>query len=214
MILILIGPPGCGKGTQADLLVERRGYKKLSTGDLLRGHIRDKSSVGQKAESYMAQGKLVPDAILLEIIGKEIEKLGDKVILDGFPRNLSQTMALEKLLGGFGNVFALSIMVDEDEIVRRVAGRRTCGKCSASYHVIFDRPRIECRCDKCGGELVQRPDDNAEKVKVRLDVYRKETQPVIDYLSKNCYLKSVEGAGEKEDIYKRLVDEMVTGHFD
>ena len=210
MILVLIGPPGCGKGTQADLLVERQGFKKLSTGDLLRSHVKDKTSVGQRAESYMAQGKLVPDSILMEILGQEIRKIGDKVILDGFPRNLSQARELEELLGGFGRVAVLSIKVDEEEIVKRIAGRRTCGKCSASYHVLFNPPRVDGNCDKCGSELVQRPDDNAEKVKVRLDVYKKDTQPVMEYFSKRCFLEDIVGTGDKEDIYMRLAGAIIT----
>ena len=213
MILVLIGPPGCGKGTQADMLVERQGFAKLSTGDLLRSHIAAKTDIGMQAEGFMAQGKLVPDAVLMNIIGREIEKLGNKVILDGFPRNVNQAIELEKLLGGFNKVAVLSIKVEEEEIVKRITGRRICAKCGASYHVLFNVPKTDGKCDKCGGDLVQRPDDNVEKVSVRLGVYKKDTQPVIEYFSKLCYTREVIGTGNKEDIFERLSKELKLAEF-
>jgi adenylate kinase len=207
MILILVGPPGGGKGTQADMLVERKGYKKLSTGDALRKHVKAGTEIGKIAESYMTSGKLVPDDVLAKVLAQEVGHLGGKLILDGYPRNINQAQTLDKIVGDFSNVRVLVIDVDDDQVVKRICGRRVCSQCGTNYHVEYSRPAKEGTCDKCGGQIVQRSDDDEQKVVVRLDVYRKETRPIIEYLKGKCRLDEIKGVGDVENIY-RTIDQL------
>ena len=192
MKLIMFGPPGAGKGTQADILGRRYGIKKISTGDALRDVIRSGSELGEQVKDLMDQGKFVPDEIVTEIIRDRVSSpdCANGFILDGFPRNLAQAEALVDM--GIKVNKALLIDVPDEVLVDRVQGRVMCDKCGASYHLKNNPPAVEGVCDKCGGRLVQRKDDAPETVKARLEVYHKETEPLKDFYAKRGLLKSVE----------------------
>lgn len=206
MIFVLTGAPGAGKGTQADLLVERKGFRKLSTGDALRRQIKLGSDVGKKASSLMAEGKLVPDDILLDILSAELGDVSkEKVLLDGYPRNIAQAKTLKTLADKYPVKAAIHLDVDEDLLTSRLIGRRVCGSCGASFHVEFNPSSEGDDCDKCGGQLLQRPDDDTEKVKVRLGVYASETMPVLSfYRDEELYVR-VDGNGGTEEVFERLL---------
>jgi adenylate kinase len=204
MITLLIGPPGAGKGTQADLLVEKCGFRKLSTGDVLRKHIRNKTKIGLLAADVMASGGLVSDDILFQVLKEELRgSENEKVLLDGYPRNLHQAATLESL-DSMTVGCVVHIDVDRKELIGRLSGRRTCSACGSSYHVTANKPLHEGRCDKCGGELVQRPDDLEDKVAVRLDVYDSMTRPVLDYYRERGLYRRVDGSGSPASVYTRL----------
>lgn len=205
MIYVLIGAPGAGKGTQADLLVQSGGFAKLSTGDALRNQIKLGTDVGKEASSYMSEGKLVPDDILLEILRAELaDKSDEKVILDGYPRNLEQAKTLMDL-DGISIKGAVHIDVPNDDLIKRLTGRQVCSQCGSSYHVDFSPPKKQGVCDKCSGEIVQRPDDAADKVAVRLQVYEENTKPVLDYFRDLGLYIRVDGTGSGEAVQERLV---------
>ena len=193
MKLIMFGPPGAGKGTQADILGRRYGIKKISTGDALRDVIRSGSELGEQVKDLMDQGKFVPDEIVTDIIRDRFSSpdCANGFILDGFPRNLAQAEALVDM--GIKVNKALLIDVPDEVLVDRVQGRVMCDKCGASYHLKNNPPAVEGVCDKCGGRLVQRKDDEPETVKARLEVYHKETEPLKDFYKKLGNLKLVEG---------------------
>ncbi len=205
MIIVLMGAPGAGKGTQADLLIESGKYRKISTGDVLRKHIKMGTQIGKNAESIIAQGKLVPDDVLLEILRQELgsnEK--EVIILDGYPRNVAQAKTLQSLSQVHRVKGAVVLDVEREELIARISGRRVCQACGATFHVSANPPKTQGKCDKCGGMLIQRPDDVPEKVRVRLDVFDKETKPVIDFYNQMKSLTSVSADGSKEEIYKAL----------
>lgn len=205
MIVILTGAPGAGKGTQADLLAERAGFKKISTGDALRKHIKDGTEIGKKAQSFMSEGKLVPDSVLLGIIKSELDSAqGKPVLLDGYPRNVAQASQLQEIVGEKAVKAVVHLDVDFTALVNRIAGRRTCVNCGASYHVESSPPKKIDVCDRCSGQLVQRPDDQAEKVKTRLSVYENETRPILDFYSKLGLYTKVDGNRSTEAVYKDL----------
>ena len=205
MIVVLTGAPGAGKGTQADLLVERDGFHKLSTGDALRRQIKLGTEVGKKAGAVMAEGRLVSDEILLDILKAELGSLGEgKVLLDGYPRNLAQAKTLETLSDEYPISGAIHLDVKSSALMSRLCGRRVCGDCGASFHLEFGPPKLEGVCDKCGGVLTQRPDDNEEKVKVRLNVYESDTKPILDFYKDKGLYHRVEGLGNTEEVYTRL----------
>jgi adenylate kinase len=209
LIVILTGAPGAGKGTQADLLAQREGFKKISTGDALRKHIKEGTEIGNKAKSIMAEGKLVPDDVLLGILQSELEAAsGFPILLDGYPRNVAQARALQELVGKDGIRGAVHLEVDPNALVQRISGRRTCGGCGASYHVTANPPKAEKICDRCGSELVQRPDDTEEKVKVRLGVYESETRPVLEFYKNLGLYHRVDGNGNTESVYKALAAQL------
>jgi adenylate kinase len=206
MIYILMGAPGAGKGTQADLLVERQGFVKVSTGDALRNQIKQGTEVGQKASGYMSAGQLVPDEILLEILKAELrDKRDEKVLLDGYPRNLSQAETLMEISEQKPIKAAIHIDVDQQQLIERLSGRRVCSQCGATFHVQYNPPKANGVCDRCSVELVQRPDDHEEKVKVRLQVYEETTKPVLDFYKNRKLYHYVDGNGTTEDVYERLV---------
>jgi len=185
MNVILFGPPGAGKGTQGDLLAAATGLRKVSTGDLLREAVRTGTPLGQQARKFMDAGELVPDQVMLGLV-KETVLSGNGVrgfILDGFPRTLPQAEALDEMLTEIGKPVSGVVMLDvaDDAIVKRLSGRRSCPNCGAPYNLYFDPPKREGICDKCGGALVQRKDDEAGTVQRRLDVYRQQTAPVLQY---------------------------------
>lgn len=211
MITILTGPPGAGKGTQADLLVERKGFAKLSTGDALRSQIQDGTDIGKKAESFMSSGQLVPDKILLEVLGAELTKRkGTRILLDGYPRNVVQVATLDSLASDFPVTSVVDIQVPKELLVERLCGRRVCGSCGASYHTEFSPPRPDGSCPKCGTMVVQRPDDSEEKAGIRLDVYDNETRPILELYDQRGICRHVDGCGDLESVYQRI-DNAISG---
>ena len=197
MQLILMGPPGAGKGTQAAELVKAFDIPHISTGDMFRAAIKDGTELGKKAKSFMDKGQLVPDEVTIGIVrerlGKEDCQKG--FILDGFPRTVEQADALTKILKDLGTSLTrvLAIAVPAEDLIERAVGRRICKKCGATYHVKFNPPKQEGICDECGGELFTRADDNAETMKSRLSVYEAQTKPLIDYYKKAGVYTEVDG---------------------
>ena len=192
MKLILLGAPGAGKGTQADILCKELDIPTISTGNILRAAIKNGTPTGMKAKAYMDEGKLVPDEVIIGIITERVaeEDCKNGYILDGVPRTIAQAEALEKAGIVFDDV--VSIEISDEVIMERMSGRRVCEHCGASYHLVAVPPKQEGICDKCGGKLVQRKDDAPETVKARLEVYHKETEPLKDFYAKRGLLKSVE----------------------
>ncbi|MDL1971787.1 MAG: adenylate kinase [Deltaproteobacteria bacterium] len=209
MDLIFLGPPGAGKGTQAKMLVERYGIPQVSTGDILRAAVAEGTELGKKAKEYMEAGKLVPDEVVIGIIEERLKQSDCEkgFILDGFPRTVPQAEALDKVLEKMGRKIdhVLTLDVPEEELIRRLTGRRTCKKCGAMYHIIFNPPKVEGVCDKCGGELYQRPDDNEETVRSRLSVYEQQTSPLIDFYEKKGLVRKIDGRGEIKEIFDQIV---------
>jgi adenylate kinase len=206
MIVVLTGAPGAGKGTQADLLAERQGYRKLSSGDALRKHVKSGTEIGKVASKIMEAGQLVPDDVLFKILSEELGPNSKEVVLlDGYPRNLSQAETLATLKAVHPVKAVVHLDVPRDELISRLSGRRVCPSCGSTFHVTANPPKKAGVCDKCGNNLQQRTDDNAESVAVRLDVYEKNTRPILDYYAKQGNYKKVSGVGTTEDIYKRLM---------
>jgi adenylate kinase len=210
MNLILLGAPGAGKGTQGKSLSEKYGIPQISTGDILRSNVRNRTPLGQKAREYMDKGLLVPDDIVVEMVSGRI-RLEDCVkgfILDGFPRNLTQAEVLEKTLSGLGKEIdhVIGIEVDRKELIRRLSGRRVCRKCGASYHVIFNPPVNMGMCDSCGSEIYQRDDDKEETIEARLKVYEKETFPLVEYYTRKGLYVAIDGIGSVDEITKSITD--------
>ena len=183
MNVILLGAPGAGKGTQGALLAKEQGLTKVSTGDLLREAVRKGTPLGEQAKRYMDAGELVPDDVILGMIRELLEQAGAGYIFDGFPRTLPQAEALDRLLGELGTSLDAVVVVDvpDEELVKRLSGRRSCPDCGAIYNVYFEPPAEAGICDKCGSTLVERPDDAADTVRRRLEVYRRQTSPLIEY---------------------------------
>lgn len=210
MIIVLMGPPGAGKGTQAKLLEKELSIPPVSTGDILREARKEGTELGTQAEQYMNQGKLVPDSIVIGIIEDRFKKTDCQkgAILDGFPRTVSQAEALAKMIaqGGRSIDAVVNFVVSDESVVSRISGRRTCAQCGAAYHVVFSKPRHDDICDKCGGILIQRNDDKAETVKERLRVYNDQTAPLIDYYRQRALLREIDGSGTLQEIFSRLLE--------
>ena len=208
MKLILLGPPGAGKGTQAGMLVSKYKIPQISTGEILRTAVKEQTSMGAKAKEYMDNGALVPDEVVVGIIEERISNTDCKsgFILDGFPRNIAQADALANMLDKRNESIdkVISICVEDEELVSRLTGRRTCKECGKGYHIKFKLPTVEGKCDECGSELIQRNDDSEETVKERLVVYGKQTQPLIDYYLKKDMLKSIKGEGGIDSIFSKI----------
>jgi len=208
MRLILLGPPGAGKGTQATRLVEKHGIPQISTGDILRGAVRQGTQMGKMAKSYMDSGKLVPDSVVIGIIEERLQEkdCAKGYILDGFPRTVAQADALKDVVAkmGQGVDHVISVEVPNEELVQRLAGRRTCKVCGAMYHVRFSPPKAAGKCDKCGGELFQRDDDQEATIRSRLKVYDEQTAPLIAYYRKAGLLRPIDGMGGMEEILGRI----------
>ncbi len=207
MKLILLGAPGAGKGTQAEIICEERNIPTISTGNMLREALKSGTEMGLKAKSYMESGALVPDDIIIGVIRDRIAEDDCKngFILDGFPRTIPQAEALDNSLGVDIDA-VLDIEVADEDIIARMSGRRVCEKCGSSYHMLYKRPKVEGICDNCGGTLIQRKDDHPDTVRERLNVYHSQTEPLKEYYSKQGKLLVVHGQEEVADT-TRLVRE-------
>jgi len=208
MNIIIFGPPGAGKGTQAKKMVDFYGIPQISTGDILRANVREGTELGLAAKEYMDKGELVPDEVLIGIIKNRLkEKDCEKgFILDGYPRTIPQADALATILDEINKPIdvVLNLEVPDEELVERVSGRLMCGNCGASYHRTCNPPRKEGICDVCGGELFQRDDDKEEAVKNRLTVYKRQTQPLIDYYAKKSLLVSLDGTKGIDEVFEDI----------
>lgn len=209
MKLILLGPPGAGKGTQAKRLEENYGIIQLSTGDMLRLEVDSKSDIGEQAKEIMEAGDLVPDELIIDMIASRIGKKDCQkgFILDGFPRTTPQAVALDKMFDekAMKLDFVIEMKVEDEAMVERISGRYTCGNCGAGYHDSFQKPEVEGVCDKCGGkEFSRRSDDNAETVRSRLLAYHEQTEPIISHYRGNGILKSIDGMKAIDDVTKQL----------
>jgi adenylate kinase len=207
MDIILLGPPGSGKGTQAKMIADKYKVKHISTGDILRENVRNGTPLGVEAKKFMDAGKLVPDSLLIDIIKDRLAKPDVKAgwMLDGYPRTIPQAEALDKILPSLGQKIdvVLNVDVPDQELIKRVTGRRMC-KCGTTYHVQFNPPKAAGKCDACGADLYQRQDDTEETVKQRLDAYHKQTQPLIDFYTKRGIVANINGTGDIKAIFGNI----------
>jgi adenylate kinase len=209
--LVLLGVPGAGKGTQAKLLEETLGIPQISTGDLFRYNLKNQTELGKLAKSYMDRGDLVPDEVTIRMVEERLRRpdVAAGAIFDGFPRNLQQAVALDRLTAADGGIYRVPLIhIDDDEALRRITGRRSCRTCGAVYHVEYNPPKVPRKCDLDGGELYQRDDDTAETVRNRLYVYYKQTSPLVGYYFAKGLLVEINGA-EAIDVVKTKVLEAV-----
>ena len=210
MRIVLLGAPGAGKGTQAKILIEKYGMPQISTGDLLRAAVAAGTALGKEAKSYMDKGELVPDSVVLGMVGERLKQDDCKkgYILDGFPRNTAQAEALDKMLSSLNMSLtaALSVDVPFEDLMKRLTGRRTCKACGQMYNIYFKAPAKEAVCDKCSGELFQRDDDKEATIKKRLEVYTAQTEPLIGYYKNKGIVKSVSGTGSIDEIFKKVTE--------
>jgi len=201
--VVLLGGPGSGKGTQAERIAPEFGLPHISTGDMLRAAVAAGSELGRSAKRYMDAGELLPDDVVIGVIGERLaqDDAAAGFLLDGFPRTIDQAKALDAMLAQAGRALTTVLLVDvsADELVQRLAGRRTCRACGKGYHVLFNPPKQEGICDACGGEVYQRADDNEETVRNRLTVYSRQTEPLVDYYTRQGLLKAINGGGRGPD---------------
>lgn len=207
MRIVLLGPPGAGKGTQARHLVGRYGLPLIATGEIFRANVKEGTELGRRAKAYLDAGELVPDDVTIGIVMDAIDRTRDGFILDGFPRNIPQAESLERELAARERPLsaALALIVDEDEAVKRIAGRRTCANCQTPYNIFFNPPRRDAVCDVCGGPLIQRSDEDEETVRRRLEVYRESTAPLLKFYSERGLLREVDAAGPEDQVTERAV---------
>lgn len=209
MKIIMLGAPGAGKGTQAKMIAEKYSIPHVSTGDIFRANIKNGTELGKEAKTYMDQGKLVPDELTVKILLDRVaqEDCKNGYVLDGFPRTIPQAEVLEAALEKLGEKvdFALNIDVPDENIVKRMSGRRACVNCGATYHIVNIPPKKEGICDTCGNELVLRDDDKPETVQKRLAVYHEQTQPLIDFYEKRNVLKTIDGTVDIKDAFTEIV---------
>ena len=209
MRVVLVGPPGAGKGTQAQFIASHLAIPKVSTGDIFRYNVSAGTDLGRQAKAFMDRGDLVPDEVTVAMVASRLQE-DDALsgfLLDGFPRNLPQAETLKKMLADWGLRLdlVLELVVDHDEVIRRLSGRRTCRKCGRVWHVAFDPPSVAGKCDECGGELFQRDDDRVETIRHRLEVYEQQTQPLISYYADEGTLLGIDATGPVEDVTERAL---------
>ncbi|HLJ43788.1 MAG TPA: adenylate kinase [Candidatus Binataceae bacterium] len=210
MRVVLLGPPGAGKGTQARMLEKRLGVPQVASGDLLRAAVRKRTALGVEAKRYMDKGALVPDELVLKLIEERLQQpdAASGFILDGFPRTAAQAETLTAKLQASGSRQldkVIAIIVPDDEIVKRISGRRTCKNCGAMYHVIYDPPRNQNLCNSCNGELYQRDDDAEDTVRMRLEVYAATMRPLLEYYERLGLLAQIDGIGRPEEIQQSIL---------
>lgn len=208
MKIVMLGAPGAGKGTQASMIAENFGIPHISTGDIFRANIKNGTELGKEAKAYMDKGELVPDELTVRLLLDRVaqDDCKDGYVLDGFPRTIPQAEVLEKELEKTGDKIdkAVNVDVPDENIVRRMSGRRACLKCGATYHIVHIPPKKEGICDVCGSELVLRDDDKEETVNNRLDVYHKQTSPLIDFYSKRNVLETVDGTKDSKEVFEDI----------
>jgi adenylate kinase len=207
--VVLVGPPGAGKGTQAQFIASHLAIPKVSTGDIFRYNVSAGTELGRQAKSFMERGDLVPDEVTVAMVASRLQEddAQSGFLLDGFPRNMPQAETLKKMLADWGMRLdlVLELVVDHDEVIRRLSGRRTCRKCGRVWHVAFDPPSVSGKCDECGGELFQRDDDREETIRHRLEVYEQQTQPLISYYADEGILLGIDATGPVEDVTDRAL---------
>jgi adenylate kinase len=214
MRLILVGPPGAGKGTQAVHIAEHFGIPHISTGDIFRANLKEGTPLGLKAKEYMDAGNLVPDEVTNEMVKDRLthDDVANGFLLDGYPRNVVQAGVLRAYLAEKSTPLdaVLELSVEDSEIIARLSGRRTCKECSASYHIQFNKPQVDGKCDKCGGELIQREDDKESVIKHRLDVYAEQTAPIVSFYREEGLLISMVATGDVDEITQRAISALKT----
>lgn len=210
MKIIMLGAPGAGKGTQAKMIAEKYSVPHISTGDIFRANIKNGTELGMEAKKYMDQGLLVPDELTVKILLDRVanEDCKNGYVLDGFPRTIPQAKVLDQALAGLGDHidYAINVEVPDENIIKRMSGRRACLTCGATYHIEHVPPKAEGVCDACGNELVLRDDDQPETVKNRLEVYHKQTQPLIDFYNTKGVLKTVDGTVDMKEVFAAIAD--------
>lgn len=210
MKIIMLGAPGAGKGTQAKMLAAKYGIPHISTGDIFRANIKNGTELGAKAKEYMDKGLLVPDELVVDLVIDRFKEPDCEkgYVLDGFPRTIPQAEALDKALTAIGEGvdYAINVEVPDENIIRRMGGRRACVGCGATYHVIYSPTKVEGKCDTCDGDLIIRDDDKPETVKNRLSVYHEQTQPLIDYYTNKGIIAEVDGTIDMKDVFNAIVE--------
>jgi adenylate kinase len=210
MRLVLVGPPGAGKGTQAEHIAAHYGIPNISTGDIFRANVAEETELGKLAKSYMDEGELVPDDVTIAMVRERLgrDDTAKGFLLDGFPRTVPQAEALTGILDEYGVALdaVLKLRVDDEEVVRRLSGRRICRSCGRAFHVEFDRPSKPGVCDTCGGELYQRDDDRPETIRRRLEVYHEQTRPLVEHYEARDMLRIVLGTGTVAEVTARAID--------
>ena len=209
MKIIMLGAPGAGKGTQAKKIAEKYAIPHISTGDIFRANIKNGTELGKKAKTYMDQGLLVPDELVVDLVVDRVNQddCANGYVLDGFPRTIPQAEALDEALAALGQTvdYAINVEVPDENIVNRMSGRRACVDCGATYHLVYIPTKVENVCDNCGGGLILREDDKPETVQKRLNVYHEQTQPLIDYYTEKNILVEVDGTVDINDVFGAIV---------
>ena len=210
MKIIMLGAPGAGKGTQAKKIADKYQIPHISTGDIFRANIKNGTELGMKAKTYMDQGLLVPDELVVDLVVDRLaqDDCVNGCVLDGFPRTIPQAECLDAALAAKGEAidYAVDVDVPDENIINRMSGRRACVACGATYHIVHIPTKVEGVCDRCGESLILRDDDKPETVKKRLDVYHAQTQPLIDYYTSKNVLKTVDGTQDMEAVFQAIVD--------